>query len=38
MLRSVNPARQVVVGYVEDGRNLITMAMNGWGRPNPPGG
>ena len=27
--------RQVVIGYVEDGRNLITMAMNGWGAAEP---
>jgi deazaflavin-dependent oxidoreductase (nitroreductase family) len=28
-------ARPVVVGYVEDGANLITMAMNGWGAAEP---
>ena len=27
--------RQVVVGYFEDGPNLVTMAMNGWGAPEP---
>lgn len=27
--------RHVVVGYYEDGRNLVTMAMNGWGRSEP---
>lgn len=27
--------RQVVVGYFEDGANLVTMAMNGWGPPEP---
>jgi deazaflavin-dependent oxidoreductase (nitroreductase family) len=27
--------RQVVVGYIEDGRNLVTMAMNGWGPAEP---
>jgi deazaflavin-dependent oxidoreductase (nitroreductase family) len=32
--RSGQP-RQVVVGYFEDGRNLITMAMNGWGVAEP---
>jgi deazaflavin-dependent oxidoreductase (nitroreductase family) len=32
--RSGRP-RQVVVGYVEDGPNLVTMAMNGWGAPEP---
>lgn len=25
----------VIVGYVEDGPNLVTMAMNGWGAPEP---
>jgi deazaflavin-dependent oxidoreductase (nitroreductase family) len=32
--RSGKP-RQVVVGYFEDGRNLVTMAMNGWGPAEP---
>lgn len=27
--------RQVVVGYFEDGPNLVTMAMNGWGAAEP---
>jgi deazaflavin-dependent oxidoreductase (nitroreductase family) len=27
--------RQVVVGYLEDGPNLVTMAMNGWGAAEP---
>lgn len=27
--------REVVVGYLEDGRNLVTMAMNGWAAPEP---
>jgi F420H(2)-dependent quinone reductase len=27
--------RQVVVGYFEDGRNLVTMAMNGWAPAEP---
>ena len=27
--------RRVVLGYVEDGRNLVTMAMNGWGPAEP---
>ncbi len=27
--------RQVVVGYFEDGPNLVTMAMNGWGEGEP---
>lgn len=32
--RSGTP-RRVVLGYVEDGRNLVTMAMNGWGPAEP---
>lgn len=27
--------RSVVVGYFEDGPNLVTMAMNGWGEGEP---
>jgi F420H(2)-dependent quinone reductase len=27
--------RRVVLGYFEDGPNLVTMAMNGWGAPEP---
>ncbi len=27
--------RRVVIGYFEDGRNLVTMAMNGWGPAEP---
>jgi F420H(2)-dependent quinone reductase len=27
--------RRVIVGYFEDGANLVTMAMNGWGAPEP---
>ena len=33
--RRTGRPRQVVVGYVEDGRNLVTMAMNGWGAAEP---
>jgi deazaflavin-dependent oxidoreductase (nitroreductase family) len=33
--RRTGRTRQVVVGYVEDGRNLVTMAMNGWGAAEP---
>jgi deazaflavin-dependent oxidoreductase (nitroreductase family) len=33
--RRTGRSRQVVVGYVEDGRNLITMAMNGWAAAEP---
>jgi deazaflavin-dependent oxidoreductase (nitroreductase family) len=32
--RSGKP-RRVVLGYLEDGPNLITMAMNGWGPAEP---
>lgn len=32
--RSGEP-RRVVVGYFEDGDNLVTMAMNGWRPPEP---
>ncbi len=32
--RSGRP-RRVVVGYIEDGGNLVTMAMNGWGAAEP---
>lgn len=32
--RSGGP-RKVIVGYYEDGSNLVTMAMNGWGAPEP---
>jgi F420H(2)-dependent quinone reductase len=28
-------SRAVLVGYIEDGDDLITMAMNGWGQPEP---
>jgi deazaflavin-dependent oxidoreductase (nitroreductase family) len=33
--RRTGRPRQVVVGYVEDGPNLVTMAMNGWGAAKP---
>jgi F420H(2)-dependent quinone reductase len=33
--RRTGRPRQVVVGYFEDGRNLVTMAMNGWGAAEP---
>jgi F420H(2)-dependent quinone reductase len=32
--RSGKP-REAIVGYYEDGPNLVTMAMNGWGAPEP---
>lgn len=33
--RRTGQRRRVVVGYFEDGPNLITMAMNGWGEGEP---
>jgi deazaflavin-dependent oxidoreductase (nitroreductase family) len=27
--------RHAILGYVEDGDNLVTLAMNGWGAPEP---
>lgn len=33
--RRTGRERQVVVGYFEDGPNLVTMAMNGWGEGEP---
>ena len=27
--------RVAILGYVEDGPNLVTLAMNGWGSPDP---
>ena len=30
--------RHAILGYFEDGPNLVTMAMNGWGKRSPPGG
>jgi deazaflavin-dependent oxidoreductase (nitroreductase family) len=27
--------RAVILGYYEDGPNLVTLAMNGWGEPEP---
>ncbi len=33
--RRTGRPRRVVIGYVEDGRNLVTMAMNGWGPGEP---
>jgi F420H(2)-dependent quinone reductase len=32
--RSGEP-RSVILGYYQDGRNLVSMAMNGWGAPEP---
>ncbi len=33
--RRTGRARGVIVGYFEDGPNLVTMAMNGWGSTEP---
>ena len=33
--RRAGRARAVIVGYFEDGPNFVTMAMNGWGDPEP---
>lgn len=33
--RRTHEPRQVLVGYFEDGDNLVTMAMNGWGAAEP---
>jgi F420H(2)-dependent quinone reductase len=27
--------RNAILGYLEDGENLVTLAMNGWGGPEP---
>lgn len=33
--RRTGQERSVMVGYYEDGANLVTMAMNGWGEAEP---
>jgi hypothetical protein len=33
--RRTGRPRSVIVGYVEDGPNLVTLAMNGWADPEP---
>lgn len=33
--RRTGRSRMVLVGYIEDGDNLVTMAMNGWGGAEP---
>src|SRR6478672_4324160 len=35
MGRRSGKERQAILGYFEDGPNLVTMAMNGWGKPEP---
>jgi deazaflavin-dependent oxidoreductase (nitroreductase family) len=33
--RRTGKERRAILGYFEDGPNLITMAMNGWAAPEP---
>jgi len=33
--RRTGQERSVILAYLEDGRNLVTMAMNGWADPEP---
>ena len=33
--RKSGQARDVIVGYIEDGPNLVTLAMNGWDEGDP---
>ncbi len=33
--RKTGKDRSVILGYFEDGPNLVTLAMNGWGSPEP---
>lgn len=33
--RKTGKERSVILGYYEDGANLVTMAMNGWGEGEP---
>ena len=33
--RKSGKQRVVILGYYEDGSNLVTLAMNGWGDPEP---
>jgi deazaflavin-dependent oxidoreductase (nitroreductase family) len=33
--RRTGKERSVILGYFEDGPNLVTLAMNGWGDPEP---
>lgn len=33
--RKSGKTRNVILGYFEDGSNLVTLAMNGWGSPEP---
>ncbi|MFC7548980.1 nitroreductase/quinone reductase family protein [Plantactinospora sp. GCM10030261] len=36
--RRTGQQRSVILGYFEDGANLVSLAMNGWGSPSRPGG
>ena len=33
--RRSGKSREAILGYIEDGPNLVTLAMNGWGSPEP---
>jgi F420H(2)-dependent quinone reductase len=33
--RKSGKQREAILGYYEDGPNLVTLAMNGWGAPEP---
>jgi deazaflavin-dependent oxidoreductase (nitroreductase family) len=33
--RKTGEERMAILGYFEDGPNVVTLAMNGWGRPEP---
>jgi deazaflavin-dependent oxidoreductase (nitroreductase family) len=33
--RQSGKARETMIGYFEDGPNLVTLAMNGWGKADP---
>ncbi len=33
--RRTGKERSVILGYIEDGPHLVTLAMNGWGEPEP---
>jgi F420H(2)-dependent quinone reductase len=33
--RRTGLTRQAILGYIEDGPNLVTVAMNGWAAPEP---
>jgi deazaflavin-dependent oxidoreductase (nitroreductase family) len=33
--RRTGREREAILGYFEDGPNLVTLAMNGWGAPEP---